>query len=477
MATFHHETLVEAPADEVFSWHERPGALRRLLPPWEPIRLLPAERHVGGPLTPGNQVRFKPPLLGPYTARQTHYDPPHEFGDAMVDGPFRRWEHRHRFEPTPTGTLVIDDIDYELPLGSLGGVGKRLVAAHLRRMFAYRQRQLIEDLAAHATPAARRAGRLRIAITGASGLIGTQLSAFLSTGGHQVLHLVRRQPRAANEAFWDPARGALDPATLVGVDAVINLAGAPIGGRLSTSRRREAHASRVMGTELLARTLALLGPHEGPGILINSSAIGYYGPANGAHSEPAGSTGDAVLTEDSPVGTGILAEIVRDWEDATRTAHEAGIRVARLRVGLVQSPAGGALGAQLPLFLIGAGGRLGHGQQWQSWVGIDDVIGMFHHALITPTIAGAMNVVAPTPVRNREYTRTLARVLRRPAFLPAPRWGLEVAIGESATAEMLLASQRVAPDVATATGYAFRHPELEGALRHVLGRLSPTSSP
>ncbi len=468
MPTLRWETTVDASIDQVFAWHERPGALQRLLPPWEPIRVrsIPPASDSASLLAPGSRVELELTLPIPmrprWVAEHTEYEPPIHFRDIARSGPFRHWEHRHRFEPTADGTRVIDELDYELPLGRFGQLADRAVRARLHRVFTYRHSQLAADLAAHTRAAAAGCGKLRVAIAGAGGLIGSALSAFLSAGGHDVVHLVRRPPRHAQEIFWDPARGVLDPADLAEVNAVVHLAGASIAGRWTRTRKRAMRSSRIAGTTLLAQALATLGAarNDKPATLICGSAIGYYGAQRG----------DELLTGASGPGEGFLADVVTEWERATQAARTAGLRVVHVRTGVVQSPAGGALRAQLPLFRLGAGGRIGHGRQWVSWVGIDDAVGLLHHALTTPSISGAMNATAPEPVRNRDYAATLARVLGRPAFLPLPRWAAQLALTSAAADEMLMASQRVKPQLALETGYIFRHPQLQLALQHLLGR-------
>jgi uncharacterized protein (TIGR01777 family) len=459
MGTFVTRTWVGHPIEDVFAWHERPGALRRLMPPWEPIRV--GQEAAG--LAEGSEAVLRlagPALLAPrLVSRHVRYRPPDEFADALVSGPFTRWEHRHRFTATPDGgTTLTDEIAYELPFGRAGALAGPLVSSRLRRMFAYRQRVLAGDLDAHARAGA---APMTVAVTGASGLIGSALTAFLTTGGHRVVRLVRRPPRLPDEVAWDPAAGTLDTAALEGVDAVVHLAGTPLFGRWTKARQRSIRQSRIAGTRLLARALAGLAHHGGPRVLVSGSAIGYYGAYHG----------DEILTEESEPGDDFLARLCREWEDATVPASEAGVRVVRVRTGVVQSPAGGQLRVQLPQFLVGLGGRLGSGRQWISWISIDDIVGLLHHALTDDRVDGALNGTAPEPVDNAEYTRVLGKVLRRPTLLPTPSLGPRLLLGEQGAREAALASQRGVPAVAERTGYVFRHPDLEVALRHVLGRV------
>ncbi len=453
----------ELPVDRetAFAWHDRPGALPRLSPPF-----LPAEvAEPGRGLAEGSRVVLRLPVgplrgrLAPrWVAEHTRYDPPREFVDVQRSGPFARFAHRHRFEDLGPGrSALVDDIAYRVPLGRLGeAVAGRTVRRTLAAMFAYRHRVTREDLAAHA---AKEVDPMHVVVTGASGLIGRALSAFLTTGGHTVTRLVRREPSGPDEARWDPAAGTVDREALARADAVIHLAGEGIAERRwSDAQKRRIRDSRVDGTRTIAQALAALGD-DAPRTLVCASAVGYYGDR-----------GDAELDEASAPGEGFLADVVRDWEAAADPAREAGIRTAHVRIGIVQDPAGGALGKVLPLFRLGLGGRLGSGRQWWSWVSRDDVVGILHHALTTPEVEGPINATAPEPVTNAEWTRVLGRVLGRPTVLPVPALGPKVLLGGELAQELLFTSARVRPRRAEETGYVFRHPDLEGALRFLLGR-------
>ena len=299
---------------------------------------------------------------------------------------------------------------------------------------------------------------MNILVTGSSGLVGSALVPSLGNDGHAVTRLVRSAPAPGESAVtWDPDRGQLSTAALEGIDAVVHLAGENIAaGRWTAARKARIRDSRVKGTGLLSETLARL--ERPPRVLVSASAIGYYG-----------SRGDEVLTEKSHLGTGFLAEVCRDWEEATAPAARRGIRVAILRFGVIFSAHGGALPKMLTPFRLGLGGRIGDGRQYMSWVALDDTIGAIHHALATETLAGPVNVVAPQPVTNAEFTKTLGRVLGRPTVFPMPAFAARLAFGEMAD-ELLLASQRVKPARLLDTHYQFRFPELEGALRHLLGK-------
>jgi uncharacterized protein len=297
---------------------------------------------------------------------------------------------------------------------------------------------------------------LHIAVTGGSGLIGTALIQQLRRGRHRITQLVRRRA-GLGEVSWDPASGRLDPVALEGVDAVVHLAGENVGVRWTAARKRRIRESRVSGTRLLSQTIARL--RRPPRVLISASAVGIYGDR-----------GDETLTERSTLGdprSDFLASVSQEWEAAADSALAAGIRVTHPRFGVVLSPDGGALRKMLLPFRLGLGGRVGSGTQWLSWISIDDAVGAIHHALETESLRGPLNATAPNPVTNRDFTRTLGRVLRRPTPFTVPAAALRLALGEMAD-ETLLASARALPAKLLQSGYPFRHPDLEGALRHVL---------
>lgn len=299
---------------------------------------------------------------------------------------------------------------------------------------------------------------LRVGITGASGLIGSALRARLLSSGHSVVAFVRSPAGGAGDRAairWDPDRGELDPADLSGLDAIVHLAGASIGGhRWSDEYRRTILDSRVRGTTLLSDAIASAGS---PGVLLSGSAIGYYGDRE-----------EAVDEGDGP-GAGFLAEVCVAWEAATASATAAGARVAHLRTGIVLSREGGALKKMLPLFQLGLGGRFGNGRQWMSWISIDDEVGAIEH-LLTSSVSGPVNLTAPNPCRNADFAKTLGKVLRRPSLLPVPEFGPKLLLGSELAESLLFDGQRVEPTVLLDDGYEFRHTELESALRAVLAK-------
>jgi uncharacterized protein (TIGR01777 family) len=434
-------SVVGHPRSEVFAWHERPGAVHRLTPPWTPLRVVRETTS----LADGEAVLGLPLGLR-WVARHSGYDPPERFVDELVSVPLRwgmRWRHTHEFQDQGDRTRITDTVDTTVP------------AALLRSMFAYRHRQLGMDLAAQATARNHGDRPMVVAMTGTSGFIGSALAPFLTTAGHRVVRLVRGTPHGPDERQWDPRAPADD--LLRGVDAVIHLAGASIAGRFTQAHRAAVRGSRIEPTRALAE-LAGRTP-DGPTVFVSASAIGYYGPDRG----------DEVLDEAAARGTGFLADVVADWEQATTAAAAAGLRVVNVRTGLVQSPRGGTLRLFYPLFSAGLGGRLGDGRMWQSWIGIDDLVDVYHRALYDAALSGPVNAVAPEPVRNAAYAKTLAKVLHRPAVLPVPGLGPRLLLGPEGATELAEASQRVSPAALLALGHRFRHPTLEPALRHLLG--------
>jgi uncharacterized protein (TIGR01777 family) len=299
------------------------------------------------------------------------------------------------------------------------------------------------------------AGGARIAISGASGLVGRRLSAALAEEGHTVLRLVRREPARTGEVLWDPASGRLDPAALEGIDAFVHLSGENIAaGRWSPARKREIVESRTVTTRLVASALARLASKPA---LISASAIGYYGDRGGEW-----------LDETSPPGRGFLPEVCVEWERACDAARAAGLRVVNPRIGVVLDPSGGALAAMLLPFRLGLGGKLGSGSQYVAWITLDDLVGAIRHCIVSETLSGPVNAVAPAPVTNAELTSAIARALGRPAFLRVPATALRLALGEAAD-ELLLGGARVSSRKLEASGYEFRDRDVDRALARLLG--------
>ncbi len=440
-------------AAALWAWHARPGAFDRLVPPWQRMDVLaPPVLEEGGGATFRAHLG---PLRWTWEARHEAVEPGRGFVDVAIRGPFARWRHTHRFEGGPDGVVLADSVDWGLPLGPLtepvlSWAFQRMLTDLLR----FRHRRTQQDMSRHAAFASR--PRLRVGITGATGLVGTALSAFLSTGGHTVVPFSRRAGRG-DGIRWDPAAGVLDPRDLESLDAVVHLAGEPISGRWTPARRARIVSSRVDGTALLARAMAAAG---GPLVLLSASAVGVYG-----HQEE-------IVDEDSTLGKGFLADTGRAWEAAADPARAAGVRVVHPRIGIVQSARGGALAAQLPLFRAGLGGPAGSGRQGLPWIALDDLVGLLHHLLFTE-VEGPINATAPGLVTQAEWARTLGRVLGRPALLPAPAPALRAMLGREEADALVLQGARVAPTRALQSGFTFLSPKLEPALRWELGALPP----
>lgn len=456
--TFEHSSVLPFSAAEVFAFHARPGAFRRLVPSWESVRFDTEPRTLAAGHVERVRVRIGP-FWRVWEGRITEVRPDRGFSDVQLRGPFRSWNHDHEIEPLGDDACRLTDrIRYRLPAGALGTwIAKGSIEKRLRRMFRYRHDVTAGDLAAHATRS--NPTPMKIAITGSSGLLGSHLEPFLIAGGHSVTRLVRREPEGPLEARWDPDGHAEPDARLEGLDAVVHLAGEGIATRRWSPRQKALiHDSRVLGTQHLVSTLAKL--QAPPRALLCASAVGIYGDR-----------GDERLTEGSSLGDDYLAGVCQGWEEVAQRFTNEGARVANLRFGAILSPRGGALARMLPAFRLGVAGRLGSGDQWMSWISLVDAVHAIHHVLNDASIQGPVNLVSPTPVTNRAFTRVLGQVLHRPTIAPMPAVAARLAFGELADA-LLLASQRAVPDVLTSAGFTFAHSGMEDALRHLLGRVA-----
>lgn len=450
---FHWESTFAYPIEEVFGWHTRSGAFERLNPPWRPVAIIDAPETIA----PGTTVKIRIPLLGsigiPWRLRHSAYTPPFMFQDEQLQGPFRSWKHTHNFRSeSPRSTTILDEIDYELPLGT--GPLNRFVQKELTRLFTHRHRILASDLALHERW--RHLPRKTILVAGASGFVGKATCAFLSTAGHVVHTLVRRTPRSPHEHHWNPDSGELNPHVFDGIDVVINLSGENIASsRWSDSKKTTIKESRVRATTLLSITIAALP--QPPEVLISASGIGFYGD-----------TGTAIVTETSPRGSDFLAHVCEAWESASSTVEANGCRNVQLRIGMVLNAAGGALQKMLPAFYCGIAGRLGNGRQSVSWISLQDLLGIIEHIIYTPELQGPVNCVSPEPCTNREFTQSLAQVLRRPAILPIPEYILILLFGEMAA--LFLTSCRALPSKLQESRYHFTLGNLSEALAFECGR-------
>ena len=529
-----HVTELDHPVSAVLAWMSRPGALVRLTPPGvaavedpttggldegrvvslrlgspilpTPLRPRLVVRHEEGHL-PRGEVADRP-AASPYqsadeTARALA-QPVARVVDRQLRGPFAAWRHEHRLAPLPAnrserGRSVMGDT-IEVELSGPTGVAEGKVRSEIDALLAFRARQMRDDLAFWAEhplsgsgeelPSAPAGARpLTVAMSGASGMVGTQLAALLRTGGIRVVPMRRarltpgsagrRRLRHADaaassyvvgghndtdgdapqEILWDPERGVLDPADLAAVDAVIHLAGASIATRFTDRAKQRILRSRVDGSALIARTLAGLAEGGlGPRTLIQASAIGAYGAQRPGE----------ILTEDDPGGTGFLADVVRAWEGAAHPAVEAGVRTVFVRTGVVLSDGGGPLAMQLPLFRVGAGGRLTRPDAMCSWITLDDLVRVYAHALLTEELTGPVNAVAPAPASAQKLAKTLGTVLQRPSAVPVPPFGPRLLLGSEGAKELVEADQTVSDERLRASGFCPAYPRLEPALRHVL---------
>ncbi|MBD2763245.1 TIGR01777 family protein [Kocuria sp. cx-116] len=464
---FEYETRLTQPREEVFAWHQRPGALPRLTPPFGGGPDQVTEGPTDG-IEPGSHVKLGVSVPGtfgtvhvPWTARHGDWDPPRYFTDRMERGPLGEWEHRHNFEETPEGgTLVRDQVTVRtLPrvAEKASGLSDKLMRGQLKRIFAYRERQLRGDLDFHDQ---HRGPRLRVAVGGASGLIGSQVCALLETGGHEVVRLERGGTTRDGVIGWDPEKGLLNPRDLAEIDVVLHLGGSSIATRFTRKNKEKILHSRVDSTALLVRAIGQVPERQRPRALVVGSAVGYHGTDRG----------DEILTEDQPPGAGFLAHVCAEWEKAAHGAEVFGVRVINVRTGLVLTPSGGLLRPQLPLMAAGLSGPLGGGRQWQSWIGIDDMAGAVAHLVLSEDASGPYHVAAPNPVRQKDFARIISGVLHRPAVVPTPIAGPRALLGKEATRETVAASHRVDVSKFLDTGYQFRHEGLRECAEHILGR-------
>ena len=422
--------------DTVWRWHTRPGAVTRLTPGFLPMRVQSEAASIRNGTT-----LFRLPAGQQWAARHCadDYIAGVKFTDVAANQQLRAatgWRHVHRFEDVGEGTLLIDDVTVHIP------------EALLRPAWAYRQRQLVEDLRFIAS--LPDTAPKTVAMTGSSGLVGTHLRAQLTTAGHTVIPLVRGSA-GPGERHWDMDDPA--PDLLRGVDGVIHLAGETIMGRFTEEKKRKIRDSRVEPTRKLAR----LAADSGVDVFVGASAVGYYGT----------DAGSVPRTETDGPGEGFLAEVCNAWEEAARVE---GLRSVHIRTGLALSSAGGLLPVLKASVNAGLSARFGRGDFWMSWVALDDLTDFYVRALIDDTVSGPVNATAPEPVTNAEMSSTLAHLLRRPDVFSIPTFGPKLLLGEEGAHELALADQRALPAVAAERGWRLRYPTLNAALRHQLGR-------
>jgi hypothetical protein len=451
---FIKRTNINVPVETLFSWHTREGAISRLTPPWAPMKMI--SRNMVG-IEKGVKVTFKLnffkiPMI--WESEHIEYIENQLFKDRQVKGPFAKWEHTHRFIPDgKTSCIMEDKVEFKLPFGILSRPFYSFALKKFEKMFDYRHRVLKQDLENHVG----KTKNLRILISGASGTIGKALIPLLQTCGHEVVVLVRREKDLLDhELFWDPYKGQLNLEKAGHIDAVINLNGVDIAkGRWTTQLKKLIIDSRVIPTRLLAETIHNMA--QKPKVFISASAIGFYGNNN-----------DKAVNESSPEGDLFISKVCKLWEDASRQAQKAGIRTVMLRTGVVVTPVGGALAKMALPFKLGLGVILSHGRQYMSWISMDDEISAILFILGNDNIQGPVNLTAPEPVSNREFSKTLARVFSRKVWFFMPKFMIQLIWGEMGK-ETLLASIRVKPEKLLNNGFVFEHKTLFGALKHILG--------
>lgn len=452
------QTKIRTDVGRLFAWHERDGAVSRMTPPWVPLKLV----HHSGGIQKGTRVRFILRIFGipfAWEAEHVQYEKNRLFRDIQRKGPFKSWIHTHGFEAVSQNeSLMTDHVDYELPYGLLGRLFSRLSVKDMERIFTYRHRVLTADL--ENLPDLYQP--MTILVSGAGGTIGSALIPFLTTSGHRVIRLVRRPCEPGrDEIFWDPDKGILDLDDALQIDAVINLNGLDISrGRWTDRQKEKIIRSRTRPTELLIRTLA--GRKRKPTVFLSASAIGFYG-----------NRGSTVLTEKEDAGDRFISRVCYQWETACMKKDpflaDSSIRRVQMRIGIVLTPAGGALERMHLPFLAGLGTTVSHGRQYMSWISMEDILGAIHHLLFDPSIEGPVNLTAPNPVTNAQFTHALARVLNRPAVFRLPAFMVKLLWGQMGQ-ETLLDSARVVPEKLIQSGYRFRFPRIDDAFAHCLGR-------
>jgi uncharacterized protein len=472
--SFVYSSRIDQPLDKVFAWHMREGAFERLKPPWEQFKVTGRSGSIQNNGIVKLRTKFGP-LSMKWMVKHADYIPEKQFKDIQVKGFFPSFVHLHLFERFGSSSILEDRIEYSLPAGRVGRLAaRRFVDKNLKKIFDYRHRTISQDLRFHSViNRIRKSERpLTIAITGSSGFLGSALVPFLTTGGHRVVPLSKSQhaapfSRTNQGQIWNQIN--LDPLNSNQVDAVVNLAGENIFGKWTKEKKKRLSESRIIATTALCERLASLDVP--PSVLVSVSAIAYYGDR-----------GDETLSEDSQAGTrassipnkvpsiDFLSDLCREWENATHIAREAGIRVVNLRLGIVISSSGGLLAKILPVFKWGLGGRIGRGNQYVSWIALEDLLTIVLSMIVDETFSGPVNAVSPNPVTNTEFTDSLGKTLSRATFVAVPKFLLRPIVGQELTDALLLSSTRVMPSRLIELGYQFRFPYLELALRDTLGK-------
>lgn len=447
MTLYEKRTIMPVSAKDLFAWHERNGAFERLAPPWEQIKL----KYKDPSLKVGSETCFKVRkgcFSISWLARHTKYVPDKEFVDIQVKGPFKKWVHHHKMVPIDRYKSEMHDLlIFETPLG----LGKTIALDKIEQMFKYRHTILKNDLQIQQQ---FKAPNMTIGITGASGLIGTALSAFLKTAGHKVVP-ISRSSQLPNGVQWDPESGLINQSKLEGLDALINLAGDNINeGRWTEKKKKRIRDSRVKSTRLIVNTLNHL--KNPPKVFISISGLGYYG-----------TNAESISTEQTSPGRDFLASVCAQWEHEANQFKKGRCVIPRL--GVVLSSSGGALAKMAPFFKLGLGGVIGKGDQKMSWIALDDAIYSLYRMMVDNSFSGPINLCSPNSTTHYNFTKSLAKVLRRPAVLSVPSAFARLAFGQVADAT-LLSNCEARPKVLEENNHRFYYPKLEGALKHTLGK-------
>lgn len=444
-------TKLDFPAEEVFAWHLNPGAIYRMIPPWEKVEVLSdvkSPEEVNSVLT----LRSK---MGPFSIlwkiKHAQFQEGESFTDIQIKGPFKIWKHVHKVYPKDDATCEWEDeIHFASPLAFLHSWIERKIKKTLK----WRHQRLRNELMMKRRYKTK---SMRVLVSGTSGLVGQEVTTFLKSQGHEVVPLLRKGKSEKKEKgiYWNPKKGVFKKKDFEGFDAVIHLAGKNIAHLWTKKHKRAIFTSRCRDSWLLSQIL--LRVNSPPQVLICASAAGFYGDR-----------GNDVLTEDSPKGKGFLADVCEKWEEATKGIEKRKTRGIHTRFGIILSSKGGMLGRILPLFRMGLGAVVGSGKQYVSWISLDDVVYGIYHAVITKDLEGPVNFTAPSPETNRSFSKKIAHFLHRPLFLRIPASFLKLTLGQMAE-EMLLPSVRAVPDKLKGSGYEFVHPTLEDSLQWELG--------
>ncbi len=481
MGNFSHTTTYKHPVETVIAWHKRTGALTRATPPWAGFVFTDKAVKKGAQneidvAVPGSRGLLNRKWAALITDMQERV-----FSDIMLEGPMESWKHTHSFLENANHTVVRDEIEYlvsdrikaknqifkkysgltQFAKNLSDGaerIAERNLAHYLEKVFTDRARRIHADFDFQARYAD--VDPQTIVIAGASGMVGKQVSALLSTGGHTIRTLVRRDATGENEFAWNPDRGEIDENALIGADAIIHLGGAPINIHFSPKNKKKILESRTISTELLARSIEQLQyKGEGPKKFVVASAIGYYGAQRRGEK----------LSENSTPGNDFLANVCKKWEQSTAPASNSGVHVVNIRTGIVLSPLGGMLRMELPAFLSGMGGTIGKGANIQSWISLDDIAGIYVHAVLRNSLVGPVNAVASSPASAKEIAHLVGKTLKRPAFWRIPSLASDALLGKEGTEQLALADQYVSNEKLIKSGYIFFEDQLDMALKHALG--------